>query len=206
MQYTVYKITNLVNGKIYIGCHQTNDPTDAYMGSGKIIKRAIAKHGLENFAKTILATFDSQHQMFEEEKNLISSLCPDYNIHPGGNGGFQYINSVGANNQNKDKVAIGSRVRERLRGRTPAPHVLKALRDSHAGRDPGTYATFTGRSHTDEAKDRIGVANSKHQAGSGNSRFGTQWITDGTSSQTISRGDPIPEGWRLGRVMHPKPK
>lgn len=33
--YTIYKTTNLINGKIYIGKHQTKDPYDSYLGSGK---------------------------------------------------------------------------------------------------------------------------------------------------------------------------
>ena len=49
--YTLYKITNLINQKFYIGVHATNNPNDSYMGSGVAITRAIAKHGRENFKK-----------------------------------------------------------------------------------------------------------------------------------------------------------
>lgn len=41
MKYTVYKITNKINDKIYVGVHSTDNPNDSYMGSGKIIKDAI---------------------------------------------------------------------------------------------------------------------------------------------------------------------
>lgn len=50
----IYRITNLVNGKTYIGQHQYKKMNDRYMGSGTYLKRAKKKYGLKNFHKTIL--------------------------------------------------------------------------------------------------------------------------------------------------------
>ena len=58
--YTVYKITNLLNDKIYIGVHKTENPNDSYYGSGVAIKEAIKKHGKENFRKDILFITESK--------------------------------------------------------------------------------------------------------------------------------------------------
>jgi len=43
MFYYLYEIKNLINNKIYVGVHKTNDLNDGYMGSGKVIRRAIKK-------------------------------------------------------------------------------------------------------------------------------------------------------------------
>ncbi len=93
MYYTIYKTTNLINGKFYIGKHQTKDLNDGYLGSGKLLKRAINKYGLDNFHKEILYVCESEKQMNALEKILV---VPDpelnYNLCTGGHGGFGYIN------------------------------------------------------------------------------------------------------------------
>lgn len=48
----IYKTTNTLNGKIYIGKALSDDPR--YLGSGKILRQAIEKYGTEVFSKEIL--------------------------------------------------------------------------------------------------------------------------------------------------------
>ena len=50
----IYRISNLINGKTYIGQHQYKNLNDRYMGSGTYLKRSKKKYGLKNFHKTIL--------------------------------------------------------------------------------------------------------------------------------------------------------
>jgi hypothetical protein len=47
----IYKTTNLINGKMYVGQDSHNNPL--YLGSGKVLGLAIEKYGIENFKKEI---------------------------------------------------------------------------------------------------------------------------------------------------------
>ena len=95
MFYIVYKTTNIINGKFYIGKHKTKNLNDNYMGSGKLLKQAIEKYGKQNFVKEILFIFDNQEDMNDKEKELVVLTEDSYNLCKGGNGGYDYINSSG---------------------------------------------------------------------------------------------------------------
>lgn len=99
MYYYVYKVTNLTNGKFYIGKKGHSDPyTDAYMGSGRQIKAAIEKYGINNFKKEILQIFLTNQEAAEHEKSLVTKELIEskmsYNMHEGGHGGFAHINTL----------------------------------------------------------------------------------------------------------------
>lgn len=97
MSYYVYKITNTINGKWYIGKRKHHSPyNDKYMGSGKLIKESIEKHGKQNFKKEILAIFESNDEAACLEAQLVTketiSTNMSYNMHEGGHGGFAHLN------------------------------------------------------------------------------------------------------------------
>lgn len=96
--YTVYKVTNLINGKIYVGVHKTNNPYDSYMGTGRLILKAINKYGIDNFSKEIIKVYDSSDEKENErlafllESQIVNQDFIDdentYNLDLGGRGGI----------------------------------------------------------------------------------------------------------------------
>lgn len=97
--YTVYKVTNLINDKYYIGVHKTDNPNDSYMGSGIAIKNAIKKYGKDNFKKDVLFETDIKDEAYKKEIELTDDYNKHhtYNMKRGGVGGFTKENSIKGN-------------------------------------------------------------------------------------------------------------
>lgn len=96
MYYIVYQTTNIVNGKLYIGCHKTTDIKDDYIGSGTVLQQAIKKYGRENFIRQTIAIFDHPEDAFRLETEIVNeefvSREDTYNIKLGGHGGWDHVN------------------------------------------------------------------------------------------------------------------
>ncbi len=134
----IYKTTNLVNGKIYVG--KQENKKDTYIGSGKIIKAAILKYGKNNFFKEILEECSDKNHLKEREIYWIDYYNSTnkeigYNITKGGDGGQTL---------SKEQISINSKrnwanpeFREKL---------LKKLKEK-----PVVYGNF----HTEESKKKM---------------------------------------------------
>lgn len=114
----VYQTENLINGKTYIGRHSTDKLDDGYIGSGKMLKRAIKKYGKENFICTPMCYFDTYEESVEEEKFLVTKeYCKDinnYNIVEGGSNPIMYgeLNAMKGNthsNETLEKIRNSSK-------------------------------------------------------------------------------------------------
>lgn len=125
----VYKTTNLINGKIYIGVHKTNDMDDGYKGSGSTLKKAFIKYGKNNFKRELLKEFDSYLEALEYERQIVTITFVEdkanYNIKTGG------IQNIYYNRESKKKQSLLRRTfwssNESTKTREHQSHSMKEL-------------------------------------------------------------------------------
>lgn len=72
MKHILYKTTNLLNGRYYIGMHSTRTLNDGYLGSGKRLKAEIKKYGKENFKREVLADLPSRKDLEDAERKCVT--------------------------------------------------------------------------------------------------------------------------------------
>lgn len=92
----IYKFTNTLTNKIYIGKREKQTFDESYYGSGREWKKALSKCGKENVKREIIEWCYSRQELNEREVYWIAfynSTDKDigYNVHKGGQGG----NSLG---------------------------------------------------------------------------------------------------------------
>ncbi len=126
MYYFIYKTTNKINGKYYIGRHSTNKLDDGYFGSGLWVSRSNKK----NLEREILLFCDSFEELLEKEKEYIK----------------QNIDNAQCMNFNNSSVGFGSgelnpanrpEEREKRRARMKTNNPMK------------------GKTHSEDAKEKI---------------------------------------------------
>lgn len=103
IKFIVYETTNVINKKIYVGVHKTNNPYgfDGYLGNGIYATQpytyqyaktkfqyAVKKYGPENFIRKTLAVFETEQEAYALEEEIVneSFLARDdvYNMVLGG--------------------------------------------------------------------------------------------------------------------------
>jgi hypothetical protein len=220
--YTVYKITNKKTGKFYIGTHKTRNLDDNYMGSGKYLKKALDKYGLENFSKEILHVFDNPADMFTKEADIVNEdfLVTEntYNLKVGGFGGFSYINdnglsgfslSVDLARDGRSKVnalheqRYGKDWRRILRSKFSPNKLSEWAKRAAEVKEARGWVPSTEHLNSPLSieKKKATFSRIQHQAGVKNSQYGKIWVTNGTQNKKIHSTDSIPNGWKKGRVM-----
>lgn len=186
MFFTIYKITNVLNGKIYIGKHQTKVLDDTYYGSGKLIKAAIKKYGKENFTKEILYIFETEDEMNSKEKELITeefaSRNDTYNTGIGGEGGphfkgrthGKYMSEINESEDHRNKISEGLKKyykenENARKGLKRTDQFKNKLSEYRTGKNHSDFTKQTisdslkGRKHSEETKRKMREAKQRRK-------------------------------------------
>ena len=189
--YLIYKISNLVNGKFYIGQHKTDNLEDNYWGSGFCIRNAIKKYGIENFVFEVLIDLKN-----EEEMNLLEELVVNeefikrddvYNLKTGGSRGkYSFESRMKSSMSHKGQKAwnkgikmseefvqknrmshIGQKAWNKGKTNIYSAETKKKMSKNRIGKCCGDEnpRAMLGKHHTDEAKLRIGKAARERPSG-----------------------------------------
>lgn len=218
MYYYLYEIINKVNSKIYVGVHKTDNLDDGYMGSGKIIRHAIEKYGIDNFDKRIIQIFDNSEDMFAAEAAIVNEefLLRDdvYNLRKGGTGGFDYINANKLNGFcDLDVAKLGrekaNSVLEEKYGFDWRTHIAKNANSKEAQLKRKETIELRGikfstaHMQTPEVieKRKISVKLNGSHVGEKNSQYGRRWATNGEIVIRLERGEALPSGFSYGKVL-----
>lgn len=186
----IYKTTNLINGKIYVGKHHYDGFDRNYYGSGKYLWNAIHKYGKENFSVEMLDTANSRAELNDKEQYWIRKLNSKdkrvgYNLTYGGDGMSPMPDDV--------RQAISQTLSGRKLSDSPedVEKRSQAQRGKHHLTDEQIHALHIARINSgcysrhkpmsQETKKKIGKAN-----GHPKDKF---WVTNGEEDKFILKVD-----------------
>lgn len=218
--YLIYQITNLVNGKIYIGKHETFNLEDHYFGSGKYLAKAKKKYGLENLEFKILIDLKNREEMNLLEKMVVNEdfLKRDdvYNLNEGGDGGWDYCNSndkrVSIQNQIMDNQTrlyyCGQSMKQKIENMSEEEYSqycqkislsLKKYKRENPDWQVGKNNPMFQRKHTKKSRTKMSIS----KTGKKNNRYGSKWYYDPITFETHSflPTEEKPYGWLPGRKI-----
>jgi hypothetical protein len=205
----IYKTTNLLSGRYYIGMHSTDNLEDGYLGSGYLISRAIKKHGKENFSRVILEFCSSREELKKRESEIVtlSEIAKKecMNLQVGGGGGFsseehrkKFFETV--NYEASHKIIKWLRENDE----DWYKEYCKKISDSHK-RINFNHANFKNKKHTNETKSNLSNSMKGKYDGDKNPSYGTCWITKEDSNKKI-KVELLVEyesnGWCKGRKIN----
>jgi group I intron endonuclease len=219
----IYITTNKFNGKRYIGQHKHKNWDSKYIGSGKYLKRAIKKYGLENFTCFPLAWAWNKNELNKLEIDYIAHYKPEYNLTKGGDG-FTGNHREESKQKMKDSWRYEKHFSEKTKkklsektkgennpmyGKHHSKESIEKNRQSNLGHKQSDeiirkkVESRKGYKHSEETKKKIGKKNKGHKHSEESkkkmSEFsrGIKWFNNGIKS---IRAKDAPDGFNSGML------
>lgn len=230
--YYIYLIVNKVNGKTYVGQRKSSKKChlDSYMGSGKLLKKAKIKYGIENFEKFLIQYCYSKEETDKAEKFWIAEYRrrgkAEYNIADGGQGGGfkgghhseetrkkiseKLIESFKSEvvRQKLSKANKGKRfseehkqnLSEALKGKNKGKHRTDKQRRRMSEAEKGENNPFYGKHHSDESKRMISESKKGKPSWNKGKKLGSNGTHWYNNGEINVKAKECPEGFVKGRL------
>jgi len=168
VRWIVYETRCLISGKIYVGVHRQDAPGfDGYFGSGRALKRAIKKHGVDAFERRTLFEFATDAEAYAREAEIVTEeFCKrrdTYNMKTGGMGGGgkhspeTRTKMSESRRGKKHSPEHCAKMSESLRGRNFSPEHCAKISESLRGRklSPEHRASLRGKKFSPEHRAKM---------------------------------------------------
>lgn len=185
----IYKITNLINNKIYIGKHKSDSFDTNYWGSGVALNSAYKKYGRKNFKREIIEWCESPELLNYQEIFWIDKLdaCnPNvgYNQSLGGDGAILFGENNGMydkhqSDESKQKISNTLKLQYKS-GKRKKNHLF------------GLANGMCGRHHSIKSKQAISKTSIDLEY---------HWYTNGIVNIQCNKYEVVPDGFYLGYTV-----
>ena len=209
----IYKTTNVLTNKFYVGMHSTDDLEDGYIGSGKRLWYSIRKYGKENHKCEILEILSSREELKNREAEIVNeellsdSMC--MNLKYGGEGGFLLTKEQFIKRNSKCGLKNAEKIRNdpehfqkfsESRKKTNKRVLPEQNRRLNPERNKRIHF---GKKRTDETKQKM----SDSKIGNQNGMFGKVWIFNLNLrvSKIVDKNELdffLADGWQKGRKLN----
>lgn len=209
----IYMTTNLITNEKYIGKHYGTED-DSYLGSGKILQRAILKYGKENFKRDILYISKDSEENNLKEREFIKKFnaIEDrtfYNIAEGGDGGdIFHTLPIEQQEQLKEKARLrcsgsgnpmygkhhSEETKDKLRQIDKSYTKTQEYRDNMSKIKSGKGNGMYGKHHSEESKQKMSESKKGKKLGkeNGNAK-GISAYKDSEMTELVKHFDTIQE-------------
>lgn len=165
--FIVYKTTNLINSKIYIGVHKVVTPDDTYLGSGKLIKKAIKKYGKNNFKRETLYTYSTLDEALLKENEIVNeefiNSSNTYNMALGGGCGGKHngFTFKGKTHTPEVRAKLALKAKNQVFSEDTREKISKHSSE-HKGRKKSISKALTGLKKSENHKKKISESLKKY--------------------------------------------
>lgn len=207
----IYKTTNLLSGKYYIGMHSTDNLNDGYMGSGKRLRYSINRYGKESHRVEILEFFDNRDELKKREREIVNlnEIAKEecMNLVVGGEGGRGFTSE-----EQRINAFKSHKKQKFLKENEPGwfEKKIKKVSDKlienykNGTREKKYFYDWTNKKHDEETKIKMSEKKKGTGVGSKNSQHGTCWITKNEINKKIKKEElstHLHQGWIQGRKI-----